>query len=438
MVVGSVSDPVGEIVSFLRERGVAARSITLDSPRQSLADVSSSISFPLAGNSPAKGVTSKDQVSPLAEALPEDASWGSVAVCWSASARRLAELCEDDFPSTVVVVGPTKQDVVAACVEIEADYAVLWPKEKDLLETLVRVEMGQGAGSLGSGPAKVAVGSVRSAGGTLLAANLTAELSSRGMRICVVDCDSRHGELADLLLGEHAPSSGGASRFTEGAVSALYSDDSIDSPREPRSAPGENPALVGGVPDLAETVLSYRAGSLWELETLFVTGQDGEALLRRHDCVVVDVPSELLETACPRTAPREGGVLDAFLLVVPVDYFGLRRARALLGLLDDSEFIAGKAAVVLCPSRRSGPAPLEAVKLLGDRVAFEMPRAAEEAAGAIDEGRLLAPSDRSPIGRAVAGIGDWIVETFALDSKPRGTSRPTRRKVSFTEGFLWR
>ncbi len=438
MVVGSVSDPVGEIVSFLRERGVAARLLTYDSPGETQADVPASTGFPLAGNLPAQAVALQAEISPRAEALSADATWDSVAVCWSASARRLAELCVEGLPSTVVIAGPTKQDVVAACVEIEADYAVLWPKEKDLLETLVRAEMGQGAEPIESGPAKVVIGSVRSAGATLLAANLTAELSSRGLRICVVDCDTRHGELADLLLGEHVPSSGSAAGFCEGAIPALCGDDSVDSRGQTRPSPGENPLLLGRAPDLAETVVSYGAARLWELEALFVTGEKEKALFCGHDCVVVDVPSGLLEATRPREAPREGGVLDAFLLVVPVDYFGLRRARELLALLDDSEFIAGKAAIVLCPSRRSGPAPLEAVKLLGDRVAFEMPRAAEEAAGAIDEGRLLAPSDRSPIGRVVSRIGDWIVESFALDSNSRSTYRRTSRKGPSSEGFRWR
>lgn len=380
VVVGSRRDPVADIAAFLRERGVAAAPSFIDAcDFESGFGASYGIPDAIEAGGSAHGLSVG---SPDARA----ANRCAVAVCWGGGAAYVNGPASGIFATTVVVAGSTKQDVISACIDSDADYGVLWPKEKELLVTVVKAEMGGAETSAepGIGVPRVGISSVKSAGATLLAGNLASEVSSRGGSVCILDCDTRFAELTEFLFD-------GAKR-PDAAVEL------------------EGWVRRGSVPSVAEAVYTAVSGSPTEL----LSKTDTDLGIADCDLVLADVPGRELEAAFVQGGPKEGPLFDHFLLVVPLDYFGLRRARRIFEALDGC-LVETQAAAVLCAYRTSGPAPEEALQLLGGRRFFELPWIPEVAGSAIDEGRLLAPSDRSPIGRVLEEIVAWVSGGYASD-----------------------
>ncbi len=388
VLCGAVGTPLADIAAFLRERGVASSTLYFDD-----LDLESGRLSPLRA---ARGNGSSDFGFEKANG-PHDSNQSTryaIAVCWGKAAGCVNKELASVSAAVVVVVGQTKQDVIAACVDSDADYAVLWPKEKELLATVVLAEMGADDPSTvaGLGARRVAVSSVKSAGSTILAANLASVLSSGAQRVCLFDLDARFHELTELLLDDaNAADSRGQRKWVRS----------------------------GSVQSVADAI--YTASDEGAFELLATAESLPE--LAEADVALFDIPGRELFGRWVRTGAEKRVCFDHFLLVVPLDYFGLRQAGQVLETIDGN-LVDTLATAVFCSSRGSGPRPEDALKLLGERQFFELPWIPEEASGAIDEGRLLAPSKRNSFGSVLDEIASWITAGFMFAAEGAGVSFP--------------
>jgi len=407
VVVGPPESPVSELARYLREVGVAAVHVYVrgksviegrsfgEAWADRAAERSTEASLRQISAIESRSVRDFTNEAPAEAGIGDDLSRDtdyvkafsmasgrlSVVVAWESVVGVVAECVGSTGSCSVVVVGFSKRDVVAACATSEADYAVVWPKEKELLAAVVKAEASvfEAESDLGNSLFCVGVTSIKSSGATLLTANLAAQLTSMGRRVFLVDLDDSYKELTELVGGNDASS----------------------------------PRLKTTVGEVSGTN-SVPTGAHWLYIAEEVVDAEGWASMRSladaeaSDVLLLDVPGRRLDPLLRQIEKRELAAPDAFFVVLSLDYFGVRQAHTVLHKID-ALLQENKSAAVMLSFRGSGPRPDEIISLLGDRPTFELPWVPEEAGAAIDEGCLLAPSDRTAYGRAMVELAEWIV-----------------------------
>lgn len=373
---------------------------------------------------------------------------GVGVVWWDGATLDSAERSLFEYLPATVVLGESKLDVVTGAARLGAEYAVIWPDEKDVLVAILAAEILDGRSRWGS-PASssrtvcLAASSCRSAGATTFALGLGLVLS----RFCgpptFVDLDFRYRELSQVLsalagggeptgcdrstsfrllkianetfayvfeprplraLGptDHDfPEASGAFGVDSVSSSQLSSStEEIGSSGSPRSSQSQEQGSSAPSPNNARRL--HDADRYWD----HLFGSGGSALR------IFDLPGWHIEidgSLSPGGIPIAPSQLelDRFFLVVPLDYLGLKRAELVLRKLP---FSGSDVVVGFRPGGDSTIGTDRAASLLGVDVYFELPFDSGLASG------LFRPDDfyrfvaSGPFAAAVEEVAKWVAD----------------------------
>lgn len=377
VVVGGRSDPVLEVSSFLRSRGFASESCVIDGfatggqVRAASESATVGVARPRlrrlgideSGGIVLRGGDVADDSGPALSA-PVLVIWGeSVATARAASSLVAGTRAE-------VLVSSTKEGAIAASVARPVDYVVIWPSEKDALAAIVASELFESgqfdtSADAGCSTRRLGVISCGSDNSALFVAALGITLASLGAGVAFVDADPVFGELTALLV-DNGPSFVDNQQLAEGAE-----DSDVGEPI-PLRLPGgkaalfrianatqqgaQMPSLTGTVRQLPspagdgfedlEILCEFTSELAWQTEALALESPVGVAFQ------VLDLPFRILERQLyiakrnsPDTAPGVEGhseptffsrfwsTFDALAVVTAGNFFGLRRASALVDLV---------------------------------------------------------------------------------------------------------
>lgn len=294
-------------------------------------------------------------------------------------------------PARTVVVASSAEDALRSALEIGATEAVAWPGEQKLLLTAVE-RAAEPGDTRGEGASRIAFASVRSCGATTLVAHVALALNRRGRDAILFDCDSTFGDLTGYLLDAEPGIS------LEEAIEAGASVRSVAVEAKGLSlVPARGGCLAGG---------GSHAGALDEW--IMSQAMPAESLC------LFDIPAEALVTRFQDgLSPRSW--LDLAVLLVPLDFAGIRRARMLLDAWpggDDEQL-----RILLVQRRRHGIAPADALEALGKMHFGMLPLGGEALGEATDQGRLLGARPGTPYGRVVDALAARLIESCRVGSE---------------------
>jgi hypothetical protein len=377
VVVGGRSDPVLEVSSFLQLRGFASESCVIDGfatgGQECAASGSATVGVARprlrylgideSGGIVLRGGDVADDSGPVLSA-PVLVVWGeSVAAARAASGLVAGTRAE-------ILVSSTKEAAIAASMAKPVDYVVIWPSEKDALAAIVASELFE-SGQFDTSPdpacstRRLGVISCGSHNSALFVAALGITLASLGAGVAFVDADPVFEELTALLV-DNGRSFVDDRQLVEGA------EDSAVGEPIPLRLPGgkaalfrlskstqqgaHTPSLSGtalqlpsraeeGSEDL-ESLCEFASELAWQTEALALESPLGVAFQ------VFDLPFRIWERQLyiakrnsPDTAPGVEGhfdptffyrfwsTFDALAVLTAGNFFGLRRASALVDLV---------------------------------------------------------------------------------------------------------
>lgn len=344
--------------------------------------------------------TSEPGVSIEIADLIEKYDWAPVSP-WDSDDRCAAVICDPhlneplgELAARAVVVADTAEEALRFALKIGAREAIAWPTERRLLPSALDSAASR---QLKTGIQRVGITSARSCGATAFTAHLAAALSRAGVDCVAVDCDLAHADLTGLLLDADPDVA-----LEDAVVRGL-------------ALPATEIANFRVVP--AEGGRTLSPDAMAAIEAWLGSGVRSDARLE-----IFDIPSAWL-CAVGDALPDAFSWLDLMIMVVPLDFTGVRRGKRIADAWGEESSPALE--VLLVQRRRHGIAPAAAIEAIGASHLGTLPLGGEALGEALDQGRLLSARPGTPYGREVEHLASRIASKVGVreEATPKKVSR---------------